>query len=176
MHKLGPMHTLVRVQLWDLMLLLAPLRPSGFGFLVDETGQMVKKPQTLQVKIGDHVEIGANSCIDRGSWRDTVIGDHTKIDNQVQIGHNVVIGKCCMLCGQVGIGGSCMLGDYILLGGKAGVADHISIVSKVRIAAMSGVTSNIMEPGDYAGFPAVHAQEWRKSAITIRKLGKLPSF
>ncbi|XP_024928692.1 probable UDP-3-O-acylglucosamine N-acyltransferase 2, mitochondrial isoform X1 [Ziziphus jujuba] len=78
----------------------------GFGFMVDEHGTMLKKPQMLNAQIGNHVEIGANTCIDRGSWRDTVIGDHSKIDNLVQIGHNVVIGKCCMLCGQVGIAGS----------------------------------------------------------------------
>ncbi|KAH8955648.1 hypothetical protein BDL97_08G151900 [Sphagnum fallax] len=72
----------------------------GFGFMVNDAGAVVKKPQLLQVQIGNHVEIGANSCIDRGSWRDTVIGDHTKIDNLVQIGHNVVVGRCCMLCGQ----------------------------------------------------------------------------
>ncbi|KAB2078366.1 hypothetical protein ES319_A06G157200v1 [Gossypium barbadense] len=80
----------------------------GFGFFVDEDGNMVKKPQMLNVRIGNHVDIGANTCIDRGSWRDTVIGAHTKIDNLVQIGHNVVIGKSCMLCGQVGIAGSVM--------------------------------------------------------------------
>jgi UDP-3-O-[3-hydroxymyristoyl] glucosamine N-acyltransferase LpxD len=79
---------------------------SGFGFYVDEHGNMVKKPQTLNVKIGNRVEIGANTCIDRGSWRETVIEDDTKIDNLVQIGHNVIIGKCCLLCGQVGIAGS----------------------------------------------------------------------
>ncbi|EFJ35884.1 hypothetical protein SELMODRAFT_404190 [Selaginella moellendorffii] len=109
----------------------------------------------LRVKIGNSVEIGANSSIDRGSWRDTVIGDNTKLDNLVQIGHNVVIGCNCMICGQVGIAGSCTLGDNVVLGGQAGVADHIEIASKVRIAAKSGVTSNITEPGDYAGFPAV---------------------
>ncbi|KAK3433352.1 hypothetical protein EUGRSUZ_D00832 [Eucalyptus grandis] len=78
----------------------------GFGFLVDESGNMLKKPQMLNARIGDNVEIGANTCIDRGSWRDTVIGDWSKIDNLVQIGHNAVIGKSCILCGQVGIAGS----------------------------------------------------------------------
>ncbi|XP_020979981.1 probable UDP-3-O-acylglucosamine N-acyltransferase 2, mitochondrial isoform X6 [Arachis ipaensis] len=78
----------------------------GFGFYVDGDGNMIKKPQKLNVVIGNQVEIGANTCIDRGSWRDTVIGDNSKIDNLVQIGHNVVIGRNCMLCGQVGIAGS----------------------------------------------------------------------
>ncbi|XP_057497722.1 probable UDP-3-O-acylglucosamine N-acyltransferase 2, mitochondrial isoform X3 [Actinidia eriantha] len=123
----------------------------GFGFFLDEHGDMVKKPQILKALIGHHVEIGANTCIDRGSWRDTSIGDHTKIDNLVQIGHNVVIGKYCMLCGQVGIAG---MGGYVTLGGRVAVRDHVSIVSKVRLAANSSVTKGINEPGDYGGFPA----------------------
>ncbi|XP_057961343.1 probable UDP-3-O-acylglucosamine N-acyltransferase 2, mitochondrial isoform X2 [Malania oleifera] len=104
----------------------------GFGFFVDEHGNMLKKPQMLNAMIGNHVEIGANTCIDRGSWRDTVIGDHSKIDNLVQIGHNVVIGKSCMLCGQVGIAGSVTMGDYVTLGGRVAVRDHVSIASKCR--------------------------------------------
>ncbi|XP_042428380.1 probable UDP-3-O-acylglucosamine N-acyltransferase 2, mitochondrial isoform X3 [Zingiber officinale] len=127
----------------------------GFGFFVDENGHMVKKPQELFVRIANHVEIGANTCIDRGSWRDTVIGDHTKIDNLVQIGHNVVIGKCCMLCGQVGVAGSVTIGDYVTLGGRVAIRDHVTIASKVRLAANSSVTKDITEPGDYGGFPAV---------------------
>nr|GEW46768.1 probable UDP-3-O-acylglucosamine N-acyltransferase 2, mitochondrial [Tanacetum cinerariifolium] len=115
---------------------------------------------------GDNVEIGANSCIDRGSWRDTTIGDHSKIDNLVQIGHNVVIGKCCILCGQVGIAGSVTMGDYVTLGGRVGVRDHVTIVSKVRLAAASCVTKDITKPGDYGGFPAVPIREWRRQDIT----------
>ncbi|KAJ1408094.1 hypothetical protein SESBI_23828 [Sesbania bispinosa] len=126
----------------------------GFGFYVDGDGNMIKKPQMLNVIIGDHVEIGANTCIDRGSWRDTVIGDNSKLDNLVQIGHNVVIGKNCMLCGQVGIAGSATIGDYVTMGGRVAVRDHVSIVSKVRLAAASCVTKDIKEPGDYGGFPA----------------------
>ncbi|XP_006467967.2 probable UDP-3-O-acylglucosamine N-acyltransferase 2, mitochondrial isoform X4 [Citrus sinensis] len=134
----------------------------GFGFFVDEHGNMLKKPQLLNARIGNHVEIGANSCIDRGSWRDTVIGDHSKIDNLVQIGHNVAIGKSCMLCGQVGIAGSATIGDYVTLGGRVAVRDHVSIASKVRLAANSCVFKDITEPGDYGGFPAVPIHEWRR--------------
>ncbi|GMN49803.1 hypothetical protein TIFTF001_018959 [Ficus carica] len=135
----------------------------GFGFMVDEHGTMIKKPQKmLNVRIGNNVEIGANTCIDRGSWRDTVIGDNSKIDNLVQIGHNVVIGKNCMLCGQVGIAGSVTIGDYVIMGGRVAVRDHVSIVSKVRLAAISGVTKDIKKPGDYGGFPAVPIHEWRR--------------
>ncbi|KAL7213447.1 hypothetical protein ACSBR2_016050 [Camellia fascicularis] len=143
----------------------------GFGFFLDEHGDMVKKPQILKALIGHHVEIGASTCIDRGSWRDTTIGDHTKIDNLVQIGHNVVIGKYCMLCGQAGIAGSVTMGDYVTLGGRVAVRDHVSIGSKVRLAGNSCVTKDINEPGDYGGFPAVPIREWqRQVAIHHRTL------
>ncbi|KAG7542050.1 Trimeric LpxA-like superfamily [Arabidopsis thaliana x Arabidopsis arenosa] len=144
----------------------------GFGFYVDEHGNMVKKLQKLNVKIGNRVEIGANTCIDRGIWRDTVIEDDTKIDNLVQIGHNVIIGKCCLLCGQVGIAGSVTIGDYVALGGRAAVRDHVSIVSKVRLAANSCVTKNITEPGDFGGFPAVPIHEWRKQIVRAQIANK----
>ncbi|KAF8409500.1 hypothetical protein HHK36_005576 [Tetracentron sinense] len=144
----------------------------GFGFFVDEHGTVLKKPQMLYARIGDNVEIGANTCIDRGSWRDTVIGDHSKIDNLVQIGHNVVIGKCCMLCGQVGIAGSVTMGDYVTLGGRVAIRDHVSIASKVRLAANSCVTKDISEPGDFGGFPAVPVHEWHRQVATCRWIMK----
>ncbi|KDP20808.1 hypothetical protein JCGZ_21279 [Jatropha curcas] len=147
----------------------------GFGFFVDEQGSMVKKPQLLNAKIGNHVEIGANTCIDRGSWRDTVIGDYTKIDNLVQIGHNCVIGKSCLLCGQVGIAGSVTIGDYVTFGGRVAVRDHVSIASKVRLAANSCVTKDIKEPGDYGGFPAVPIYEWRRQVVNHCRISKKAS-
>ncbi|GAB4830945.1 Probable UDP-3-O-acylglucosamine N-acyltransferase 2, mitochondrial [Ancistrocladus abbreviatus] len=145
----------------------------GFGFLLDEHGHMLKKPQILNARIGNHVEIGANTCIDRGSWRDTVIGDYTKIDNLVQIGHNVVIGMNCIICGQVGIAGSASIGDYVTLGGRVAVRDHVSVVSKVRLVANSCVTKNIKEPGDYGGFPAVPIHEWRRQIAAHRRTLKI---
>ncbi|XP_062162752.1 probable UDP-3-O-acylglucosamine N-acyltransferase 2, mitochondrial [Alnus glutinosa] len=144
----------------------------GFGFFVDEKGDMLKKPQLLNAMIGNHVEIGANTCIDRGSWGDTIIGDHSKIDNLVQIGHNVVIGRSCMLCGQVGIAGSVTIGDYVTLGGRVAVRDHVSIVSKVQLAATSCVTKDIKESGDYCGFPAVPIHEWRRQVATQFRTSK----
>ncbi|XAR53754.1 UDP-3-O-(3-hydroxymyristoyl)glucosamine N-acyltransferase [Bertholletia excelsa] len=144
----------------------------GFGFFVDEHGEMVKKPQTLKAVIEDHVEIGANTCVDRGSWRDTTIGSHTKIDNLVQIGHNAVVGKYCMLCGLVGIAGSVTIADYVTLGGRAAVCDHVSIASKVRLAANSCVTKSINEPGDYGGFPAVPIHEWRRQVASRNRIMK----
>ncbi|KAJ4976718.1 hypothetical protein NE237_001824 [Protea cynaroides] len=144
----------------------------GFGFFIDEQGNMSKKPQMLHARIGNHVEIGSNTCIDRGSWRDTVIGDHSKIDNLVQVGHNVVIGNHCMLCGQVGLAGSVTLGDYVTLGGRVAVRDHVNIASKVRLAANSCVTKDISVPGDYGGFPAVPIHEWRRQVATHRLIVK----
>lgn len=144
----------------------------GFGFFVDEQGHMVKKPQNLEARIGNHVEIGANTCIDRGSWRDTIIGNHSKIDNLVQVGHNVVIGNNCMVCGQVGIAGSVTIGDYVTLGGRVAIRDHVCIASKVRLAANSCVTKNINESGDYGGFPAIPIREWRKQVATHRRTSK----
>ncbi|XP_047052131.1 probable UDP-3-O-acylglucosamine N-acyltransferase 2, mitochondrial [Lolium rigidum] len=144
----------------------------GFGFFVDKDGKVKKKPQLLYARIGDNVEIGANTCIDRGSWRDTIIGDATKIDNLVQIGHNVVIGKCCMICGQAGIAGSATLGDYVTLGGRVAIRDHVSIASKVRLAANSLATKDIQNPGDYGGFPAVPVNEWRRQTVNLRLLSK----
>ncbi|KAH6778729.1 Trimeric LpxA-like enzymes superfamily protein [Perilla frutescens var. hirtella] len=144
----------------------------GFGFFVDEQGLMVKKSQCLKARIGNCVEIGANTCIDRGSWRDTVVGDHTKIDNLVQIGHNVEIGKNCMLCGQVGVAGSVTIGDYVILGGRVSIRDHVCVTSKVRLAANSCVTKNICDAGDYGGFPAVPIHEWRKQVASVRQTSK----
>ncbi|XAR53749.1 UDP-3-O-(3-hydroxymyristoyl)glucosamine N-acyltransferase [Bertholletia excelsa] len=138
----------------------------GFGFFVDEHGDMVKKPQTLKAVIEDRVEIGANTCVDRGSWRDTTIGSHIKIDNLVQIGHNAVVGKYCMLCGQVRIAGSVTIGDYVTLGGRVAVRDHVSIASKVCLAANSCVTKNVIEPGDSGGFPAIPIHEWRRQVAS----------
>ncbi|XP_004234469.2 probable UDP-3-O-acylglucosamine N-acyltransferase 2, mitochondrial [Solanum lycopersicum] len=144
----------------------------GFGFYVDEQGNMVKKPQTLKARIENHVEIGANTCIDRGSWRDTVVGEHTKIDNLVQIGHNVVIGRSCLICGQVGVAGSVTIGDYVTLGGRVGIRDHVNIASKVRLAANSCVTKDIILPGDYGGFPAIPIRDWRRQIAKHRQILK----
>ncbi|KAJ8531582.1 hypothetical protein K7X08_027016 [Anisodus acutangulus] len=141
----------------------------GFGFFVDEQGNMVKKPQILKARIENHVEIGANTCIDRGSWRDTVVGEHTKIDNLVQIAHNVVIGRSCLICGQVGVAGSVTISDYVTLGGRVGIRDHVNIASKVRLAANSCVTKDISEPGDYGGFPAIPIRDWRRQIAIHRR-------
>lgn len=111
------------------MLVLNNVGQDGFGFYFDENSKVIKKPQTRQVIIGNDVEIGANSCIDRGSWRDTFIGDHTKIDNLVQIGHNAQIKGPALICGQAGLAGSVTLGSYVRLAGRSGVVDHVTVSS-----------------------------------------------
>lgn len=140
----------------------------GFGFDVGKDGKLAKRPQTLRVLIHEYVEIGANSCIDRGSWRDTVIGAHTKLDNLVQVGHNVHVGQHCLLCAHVALGGSSTLGNHVIMGGKSAVRDHVTVTSRVRIAAKAGVSTSIAEPGDYAGFPAEPAARWRRRMASMR--------
>lgn len=134
----------------------------GFGYRPDEKGDLSLIPHLGTVIIEDRVHIGANTCIDRGVIGNTVVGYGSKIDNLVQIGHNNIIGKHVIMCGQVGIAGSCTIGDRVTLGGKAGVADHKAITSGARIGGYSGVTKDITEKGDYAGFPARPYREWLK--------------
>lgn len=142
----------------------------GFGYLPDPSMGIRKVPQVGTVTIGDRVEIGANTNIDRAAVGSTMIGAGTKIDNQVQIGHNVVVGSHCLICAQVGIAGSAILGDGVVLGGGTGVADHVTIASGVRVGGHAGVTSDIVEPGDYMGMPAVKATLYRRQMASIKRL------
>jgi len=125
------------------------------------------------VTLGDDVEVGAATTIDRGTLRDTTVGQGTKIDNQVQIGHNVVIGATCMLCAHVGIAGSAEIGDRVVLGGKVGVADHVTIGSDVLVAAASGVASNVRSRSIVMGVPAVPREEAIRSIMALRRLPRL---
>jgi UDP-3-O-[3-hydroxymyristoyl] glucosamine N-acyltransferase len=140
----------------------------GFGFAPDREGP-VKIPQLGRVVIGDDVDIGANTTIDRGSGHDTVIGPGTMIDNLVQIGHNVVLGRGCILAGQVGISGSTKLGDFVMAGGQAGFAGHLNIGTAARVAAQAGLMRDV-EPGStVAGAPAVAITSfWRQVAVLQR--------
>ena len=141
----------------------------GFGFAF-ANGIHNKVPQLGKVIISDDVEIGSNSCIDRGSTNDTFIGEGTKIDNLVQIAHNVRVGKCCIIVAQVGISGSANIGDYTIIAGQVGIAGHLSIGSNVQIAAKSGVTKNIPDNTKYAGYPAVPINQFHRQTIAVKKL------
>jgi UDP-3-O-[3-hydroxymyristoyl] glucosamine N-acyltransferase len=151
----------------------AVIGADGFGYIPDATIGIRKVPQVGIVVIGDHVEIGASTSIDRATVGTTSIGSHTKIDNQVQIGHNVRIGRQCLICAQVGIAGSAVIGDGVILGGGTGVADHVQVGSRIRVGGHAGVTSDILEPGDYLGMPATKAGTYRRQQASLKKLTRL---
>jgi UDP-3-O-[3-hydroxymyristoyl] glucosamine N-acyltransferase len=149
----------------------ARIGQAGFGFAPDAAGP-VKIPQLGRVIIGDDVDIGANTTIDRGSGHDTVIGPGTMIDNLVQIGHNVVLGRGCILAAQVGISGSTKLGDFVMAGGQAGLAGHLNIGTAARIAAQAGVMKDVAAGETVIGAPAVPAMAFWRQVATIQRLAK----
>lgn len=141
----------------------------GFGFAIDPAGH-VKVPQLGRVIIGDNVEIGSNTCIDRGSGPDTVIGDGTWIDNLVQIGHNVKVGRGCVIVAQSGIAGSTTLEDYVVVAAQSGVAGHLNIGMAAKIGAQSGVMRDVPAQTDVLGSPAVPVRQYMKQVACVRKL------
>lgn len=145
----------------------------GFGFAPD-AGRWVKIEQLGAVRIGDDVEIGANTCVDRGALHDTVIEDGVKLDNLVQIGHNVHIGKHTAMAGCVGVAGSARIGAHCTVGGGAVVLGHLTLVDGVHISAASVVTRSIHKPGHYTGvFPLDTNAAWEKNAATLKQLSHL---
>lgn len=140
----------------------AVIGADGFGF-ADDNGKSVKIPQVGGVLIGDDVEIGANSCIDRGVLKDTILGDGVKIDNLVQIGHNVHIGAHTVIAGQTGIAGSAHIGRNCRIGGQVGIAGHIQIADGCMVAGQSAITHSLRHPGVYSGVvPAHEVGGWRR--------------
>lgn len=145
----------------------------GFGF-ANDGGVWVKIPQTGRVVIGDDVEIGANTSIDRGALADTIIEDGVKLDNQIQIGHNCHIGAHTLMSGCVGVAGSAKIGKYCMFGGAAMVLGHLTIADHVHISAGTMVSRSILEPGQYTGFyPLAKNADWEKSAAIVRNLGTM---
>ena len=151
----------------------ARIGQDGFGFALGVRGH-AKVPQIGRVIIQDDVEIGANTTIDRGGNRDTVIGEGTKIDNLVQIGHNAEIGRHCIIVAQVGIAGSTRVGDFVALGGQAGVAGHVDIGDGAQIGAQSGVHGNVPAGARYGGYPASPMKDWIREVAALRRLAKKP--
>lgn len=147
----------------------AVIGADGFGFERTEAG-IVKIPQTGGVTIGDDVEIGACSTIDRGTLNDTIILSGTKIDNQVQIGHNVKIGRNCIICSMSGIAGSTELGDNVTISVQAGITDHVKIGSNVIIAGRSGVTNDVPDNAIVSGFPARNHNDAKRALVLASDL------
>lgn len=150
------------------------LGADGFGFHPAPDGKsLVKIPHIGNVVIHDHVEIGANSCVDRAKFGSTVVGAGTKIDNHVQVGHGCKIGRCCILCGGVGLAGSVVLGDGVQLGGQVGVADNIHVAAGTKVAAGAGVSVDTTPGSTVMGFPAVPATQYRRNLVAFRMLSDL---
>ncbi|WP_408873725.1 UDP-3-O-(3-hydroxymyristoyl)glucosamine N-acyltransferase [Gluconobacter roseus] len=143
----------------------------GFGFAVGPEG-FETVPQLGLVVLEDGVEVGANSTIDRGSMRDTLIGAGTRINNLVQIGHNARLGRCCIVVSQAGISGSTELGDFVTIAAQAGLIGHIKIGSKARIGAQCGVMSDVDAGADVIGSPAMPFREFFRNVATLRKLSR----
>ncbi len=143
----------------------------GFGFAIDPKGH-VKVPQLGRVIIESHVEIGANTTIDRGAGPDTIIGQGTWIDNLVQIGHNVRIGKGCVIVAQVGISGSTVIEDFVALGGQCAAAGHLTIGSGAKIGAQSGVMRDVPPGEEQIGTPAVPAKQFMRQVAALSRLVK----
>ena len=150
----------------------AVLGADGFGFEFDpDTNEYLKIPQVYGVRIGDRVEIGAGTTIDRGALNHTVLGDQCKLDNQVQVGHGVTIGDHTVISGCTAIAGSTRIGRYCLIGGAVGIVDNIEIADRVEITAMSLVSRSILKAGRYSsGTGLMPGAEWKRSIVGFRKL------
>ena len=149
----------------------------GFGFATDPKGpggipRFVPVPQLGRVLIGDDADIGANTTIDRGSAQDTVIGPGSRLDNLVQIGHNVRLGRCCVVVAQAGISGSTELGDFAVVAAQAGLTGHLRIGARARIGAQAGVMTDVAEGQDVVGSPAMPARSFFRQVAILRRLAE----
>ena len=149
----------------------ARIGQEGFGFAYTKDG-FLSVPQLGRVILEDDVEVGANTTIDRGSSQDTVIGAGSRLDNLVQIGHNVVLGRCCVIVSQVGISGSTVLGDFVRVGGQAGLTGHLRIGERAEIGAQAGVMSDVAPGAKVLGSPAQPIKDFFRQIATLTKMAK----
>ena len=150
----------------------AVLGSDGFGFAPDD-GQWIKVPQIGNVVIGDDVEIGANTTIDRGTIDDTIIKNGVKLDNQIQIAHNVQVGEHTVIAALTGVAGSTKIGKCCIIGGSVGIIGHLNIEDEIKINARSLITKSLKGPGTYSGgLPAEEVSRWRKQVASFRKLSE----
>jgi UDP-3-O-[3-hydroxymyristoyl] glucosamine N-acyltransferase len=168
--SIGPGASIVHALIGDNVIIHAGCRIGQDGFRYHPTAKgHVKVPQLGRVIIQDHVEIGAGTTIDRGGGDDTVIGEGTKIDNLVQVGHNCKIGRHCIIVGQCGLSGSVTLQDYVILAGQVGIADHLTIGEGAMVGAKSGVSDNIPAREKWFGFPARPGSEFFRTVMWMRR-------
>lgn len=151
----------------------AVIGADGFGFAPDADGVYSKIPQIGNVQIGDNVEIGANTCIDRATMGSTVIGRGVKLDNLIQIGHNVVIGEHTVCASQVGVAGTSKVGSHCMLGGQVGVAGHLHIGDRVQLGSKAGISNNIADGEVYMGYPALPLSRFHRANVVYRNLPEL---
>jgi UDP-3-O-[3-hydroxymyristoyl] glucosamine N-acyltransferase len=149
----------------------AVIGEAGFGVAAGRTGA-IDIPQLGRVILQDGVTVGANSCIDRGAWDDTVVGENTKIDNLVQVAHNVHLGRSCALAAHTGISGSTTVGDGVQFGGRAGVADHVNIGDGARVAAAAGVMRDLPAGETWGGMPAQPVRQWMRQTAWLARASR----
>lgn len=169
----GPGVTVTHAVVGDRVILHAGARvgQDGFGFAIGRESHL-KIPHIGRVVIGDDVEIGANSTIDRGSLSDTIIGAGTKIDNLVQIGHNVVVGRHCLIVAQSGIAGSAVVGDFVVMGAHSGIVGHVKVGAGAQIAGMAHVKDDVLSGARMGGTPARPFKEWAREIAMLKRMSR----